>query len=192
MTSNEYNVLKRKINNLEDWCKEIKQDIKDIKMAIERVSNGHKSTTDVLPNLLISEIEYIRSLPQDEDKEIATKILLQKYGLIDDDGNMKLTITKSSKEANKERTELDVTIEKAKVCPECGHKNRCPNTYTEKPDLGSMERVHGIMTNTKVNYVMKNKFRPDIKFLIMKYSQILRRKQEEYEKIQENSRKYEY
>ena len=46
--------------------------------------------------------------------------------------------------------------------------------------------------NVSPYYVMKNKFRPDIKFLIMKYSQILRRKQEEYEKIQENSRKYEY
>lgn len=156
MKSNEYNVLKRKINNLEDCVKEIKQDIKDIEIALDKVDNRHKSTTDILSNSLRSEIEELQSLPHDEAQEIATKNL-QEYGLIDDDSNMKVTITKSSEEADKERTELEATIEKVKICPECGHKNRCPNTYKEKPDLGSMERVHGIMTNTKVNYVMKNK-----------------------------------
>ena len=39
-------------------------------------------------------------------------------------------------------------------------------------------------------YVIKNKFRPDIKFLIMKYSQILRAKQKEYEEMQEQLNKY--
>ena len=39
-------------------------------------------------------------------------------------------------------------------------------------------------------YVIKNKFRPDIKFLIMKYGQILRAKQKEYEEIQEQKNKY--
>ena len=38
--------------------------------------------------------------------------------------------------------------------------------------------------------VIKNKFRPDIKFLIMKYSQILRAKQKEYEEIQEQRNQY--
>lgn len=39
-------------------------------------------------------------------------------------------------------------------------------------------------------YVIKNKFRPDIKFLIMKYSQILRQKQKEYEEFEKNNAKY--
>lgn len=34
------------------------------------------------------------------------------------------------------------------------------------------------------SWVMKNKFQPDVKFLIMKYSQIYRTKQKEYEKLQ--------
>ena len=39
-------------------------------------------------------------------------------------------------------------------------------------------------------YVIKNKFRPDIKFLIIKYSQILRQKQKEYNELQEQYEAY--
>jgi len=39
-------------------------------------------------------------------------------------------------------------------------------------------------------YVIKNKFRPDIRFLIMKYTQILRTKQKEYERIKEEQDKF--
>lgn len=38
--------------------------------------------------------------------------------------------------------------------------------------------------------VIKNKFRPDIKFLIIKYSQILRAKQKEFEELEEKSNQY--
>ena len=38
--------------------------------------------------------------------------------------------------------------------------------------------------------VIKNKFRPDIKFLIIKYSQRLRQKQKEYEDIQDKIDQY--
>lgn len=40
------------------------------------------------------------------------------------------------------------------------------------------------------SYVIRNKFQPDIKFLIMKYTQILRAKQKEYEKIKEHNKQY--
>lgn len=35
------------------------------------------------------------------------------------------------------------------------------------------------------SWVMKNKFSPDVKFLIFKYAQIYRNKQKEYEKLQD-------
>lgn len=38
--------------------------------------------------------------------------------------------------------------------------------------------------------VIKNKFRPDIKFLIIKYSQILRAKKKEYDKLEEQANQY--
>lgn len=38
--------------------------------------------------------------------------------------------------------------------------------------------------------VIKNKFRPDIKFLIIKYSQILRNKKKEYEELKERTKQY--
>lgn len=44
--------------------------------------------------------------------------------------------------------------------------------------------------NCSPYYVIKNKFRPDIKFLIMKYSHILRQKQKEYEEIKEHQNNY--
>lgn len=99
MTSNEYDVLKRKINKLEDYVRDIRQDIKDIKMTLDRSGNNdHKPTNnfityekqiDILSNSLRSEIDHLKSLPHDEAQKNATENL-QKYGLIDGDGNMKL------------------------------------------------------------------------------------------------------
>lgn len=36
------------------------------------------------------------------------------------------------------------------------------------------------------SWVIKNKFRPDVKFLLLKYSQILRNRKREYEKLQDS------
>lgn len=38
----------------------------------------------------------------------------------------------------------------------------------------------------RVSEVIKKKFTPDVKFLIFKYSQILRNKKKEYDEIKEN------
>ena len=42
--------------------------------------------------------------------------------------------------------------------------------------------------NKPVSYVIRNKFNPDVKFLIFKYSQMLREKQREYEEIKNKSK----
>lgn len=38
-----------------------------------------------------------------------------------------------------------------------------------------------------VSWVIRNKFNPDVKFLIFKYSSIARARQKEYEKIKEHN-----
>lgn len=39
--------------------------------------------------------------------------------------------------------------------------------------------------NKPVSWVIKHKFTPDVKFLILKYAQILRTRKREYEKMQD-------
>ena len=71
---------------------------------------------------------------------------------------MKINIIKTSKQVKEDEIGLKEAIRKAKVCPECGHKNRCPYTYREKHDTNSFKMMSpGVMTETKHIYVMRNK-----------------------------------